>query len=86
MLRIEDKIFFRNFGGIGGGGGFLLFQLYRTPLHLACANGHVEIVSLLLSVDADPSITDRWGGTPFTDAVRFVLFVSSAPYCYFFFF
>ena len=37
-------------------------------MHLAAAEGHTEIVRYLLAAGADPQPTDRWGGTPVTDA------------------
>lgn len=40
----------------------------RTPLHLACAEGFVSCVKLLLEFGADPRMEDRWGGTPLRDA------------------
>ena len=42
----------------------------RTALHLSSSNGHLEVVSLLLASGAQPSLTDRWGGTPLDDAKR----------------
>lgn len=43
----------------------------RTPLHLACAEGHIEIVRYLLrEPDIDVNVRDRWGGTPLQDAMR----------------
>lgn len=36
----------------------------RTPLHLACAEGHVDVVRMLLKSNADPCVKDRWGNTP----------------------
>lgn len=42
----------------------------RTPLHLAAATGHLDIIKFLVEVcKCDPSIKDRWGATPFTDAL-----------------
>ena len=42
----------------------------RTPLHLAVAEGHVELVALLLANGADPNALDRWGLTPLEEAER----------------
>ncbi|MFJ9894546.1 glutaminase [Streptomyces sp. NPDC091280] len=42
----------------------------RTPLHLAAAEGHVEVTGYLLAHGANPAATDRWGGTALTDARR----------------
>lgn len=40
----------------------------RTPLHLAAAAGHIDIVKYLIEQGADPSPRDRWGATPLNDA------------------
>lgn len=42
----------------------------RSALHLASSNGHEETVQVLLAAGAEPSIKDRWGGTPLDDAQR----------------
>lgn len=39
----------------------------RTPLHLASAEGHLEVVEFLLDHGVQP-IADRWGGFPIADA------------------
>ena len=56
--------------------GSSLVQVYRdnafellAGLHLACANGHMKMVELLLGSRASVSVADRWGGTPLEDAV-----------------
>ena len=36
----------------------------NTPLHMAAANGHVDIVTLLLRCGADPSMRNEKGNTP----------------------
>jgi glutaminase len=36
----------------------------RTPLHLACAEGHEAVVRFLLEVGVKIDATDRWGRTP----------------------
>lgn len=40
----------------------------RTALHVACSNGHVDIVTLLCASGADVNVEDRWGGKPLDDA------------------
>lgn len=42
----------------------------RTALHIACAEGHEEVVRVLLKAGAKPESKDRWGGTALTDALR----------------
>ena len=40
----------------------------RTALHLASAEGHLEIVKLLVENGADPECKDRWGATAVSEA------------------
>lgn len=40
----------------------------RRPLHLAAAEGHLDVVKLLLDGGVSPNLRDRWGGTPLDDA------------------
>ncbi len=44
----------------------------RTPLHLACSNGHLNVVKYLIEQGnlKDVNPVDRWGGTPYDDAIR----------------
>lgn len=42
----------------------------RTALHVAAAEGNLPCVKVLVNADANPSATDRWGGTPLQDALR----------------
>lgn len=42
----------------------------RTPLHLAAAEGHVEMLNYLLSKNIDSAPKDRWGNTPFFEATK----------------
>jgi ankyrin repeat protein len=55
----------------------------RTPLHLACEEGHLEVVKYLVSVGADINCQDRWGTTPMRGALtshhRGILFPSPLP-------
>jgi len=37
-------------------------------LHLAAAEGQLDVVRYLLAAGADPRPVDRWGGTPLSDA------------------
>ncbi len=39
----------------------------RTPMHLAAAEGHAEVIEFLLKHGVKP-IIDRWGGYPISDA------------------
>ena len=42
----------------------------QTPLHTACNNGQLSIVSYLLSKEADPNDADKAGNTPLHVAAR----------------
>ena len=42
----------------------------RTPLHIAVAEGHTQIVELLLKKGADCNALDRWQNTPLSEAMR----------------
>ncbi|KAA8493368.1 Ankyrin repeat domain-containing protein 50 [Porphyridium purpureum] len=43
---------------------------FRTPLHLAAAEGFDEIAALLLNAGAQPDVRDRWKATPIDEAFR----------------
>ena len=40
----------------------------RTALHIAACEGHGKIIAYLLRNGADPLVTDKFGGTPLSDA------------------
>jgi glutaminase len=40
----------------------------RTPMHLAAAEGHLEVIEFLLNHEVSPK-SDRWGGFPHSDAM-----------------
>jgi ankyrin repeat protein len=43
----------------------------RTPLHLACEEGHENIVEFLLQQKGiNPNVKDRWGNTPVHCALK----------------
>lgn len=42
----------------------------RTPLHVACAFGKVEVVKYLLTQNVDVNAVDRWGSTPLSDGIN----------------
>jgi ankyrin repeat protein len=41
-----------------------------TPLFLSAADGHGEVVSLLLAARADKAVKDQYGETPLEAATR----------------
>jgi glutaminase len=42
----------------------------RTPLHLACSEGHFEVVNYMVEHGALVNAKDRWNNTPIDDAKR----------------
>ncbi|KAL1530610.1 hypothetical protein AB1Y20_001510 [Prymnesium parvum] len=42
----------------------------RTALHVSASEGHLNCVSMLLDLGANPNLSDRWGGSPLDDAQR----------------
>jgi len=43
----------------------------RTPLHLACEEGHLNVVDYLISRGANINCEDRWGSSPLKGAISF---------------
>ncbi|TMW59638.1 hypothetical protein Poli38472_004707 [Pythium oligandrum] len=43
----------------------------RTLIHIASAEGHLELVKYLVSCGANVNLLDRWGTSPLTEAVDF---------------
>jgi ankyrin repeat protein len=43
---------------------------FRTPMHLAASEGHVDICRFLVEKGARVNRSDRWGGSPLDDAHR----------------
>jgi glutaminase len=41
----------------------------RSPMHLAAAEGHLQVLEFLLEQGVNPNQPDRWGGLPLDDAV-----------------
>jgi len=42
----------------------------RSALHIACADGHLEVVRLLIAQRADVNLEDRWGHTALDEAAH----------------
>lgn len=56
---------------------------HRTALHLAAAEGHAEIVKLLLQAGANPNVEDRWHERPLDgtqDAITQQLLVAAGAF------
>ena len=43
----------------------------RTPLHIACLGGNLEVVRYLLQQGASVHVRDRFGHSPLDDAIKF---------------
>ena len=43
----------------------------RTPLHLACKKGHLEVVKVLLKHKADINFQDKYGRCPLEEAIDY---------------
>jgi len=43
----------------------------RTALHIACCEGHVDVVRYLLDLGAPVHVRDRYADTPLDDALTF---------------
>ena len=48
---------------------FLTHIAYTSALHVAAAEGHLDLVKSLLKLKADATLKDKLGNTPLTDAV-----------------
>ena len=48
---------------------FLTYFSCTAALHVAAAEGHLDLVKSLLKLKADPTLKDNFGNTPFKDAV-----------------
>jgi glutaminase len=42
----------------------------RTPLHLSCSEGNLDIVKFLLENNCNKDVKDRWENTPLSDAMK----------------
>jgi len=42
----------------------------RTPMHLAAADGNLEVVKFLVEHNANVNVIDRFGHSPLYDALR----------------
>ena len=42
----------------------------RSALHLACSEGKLPVVNLLIGMQAQVDVVDRWGNVPLQDAMR----------------
>ncbi|XP_069362250.1 ankyrin repeat and SAM domain-containing protein 1A-like isoform X6 [Maniola hyperantus] len=60
--KIKEKIF--DFDSLRKCGLNVQDDTGYTPLHHACLNGHTEVVRLLLSAGASPSVVDKTGASP----------------------
>ena len=49
------------------------YLFFRTPLHLACAQGHTQVVSELLEWKAKMFLGDSDGHTPLMKVIYFII-------------
>jgi glutaminase len=66
MVRLREAIARQGDGGVAVAN--VADYDNRTALHVACAEGHLDVVRALLLNGADPNIKDRFGGTAFDAA------------------